>query len=94
MSQFAGTLAPAEFFSGKGQRAFAQHLDKKESDPDGNGRVGDVEGRPMELIPAEVDKIDHFAHADPVNQVSYGPSQDQRRLRMRGFCWGRRVLNR
>ncbi len=64
------------------------HLDKQENDPGRNGRVGDIEGRPMILVPVQVDKVYDFAHADAVEQVPQGPAQNQGKAHERGLVLG------
>ena len=46
---------------------------------DGDGGIGHVEGRPVVGADIDVEKIDHLAEADPVDEVPHGPGQDQRK---------------
>ena len=45
---------------------------------DGDGRVGDVECRPVVSLPVDIEEVDHLAEADPVDQVAHGAGEDQR----------------
>ena len=45
---------------------------------DGNRRVGHIECRPVKGSDVEIKEIDHFSESDAIDEISHGPSNDER----------------
>ena len=54
-----------------------QHVDGKEEDADADGRIGHVEGRPVVLVPVEIEEVDHLAQPDPVDKIAECAGEDK-----------------
>lgn len=53
------------------------HEKEQQSDADGNGRIGDVEGGPVVSEAVHVDKINDFPEADAIDEVAHGSGKDE-----------------
>ena len=55
-----------------------QRIEQQQPGADRDGRIGDVEGREIVLLPVHLDEIDDVAEPQPVDDVAERAAQDQR----------------
>src|SRR4030042_2436186 len=56
---------------------FGNHPDDEQYQADGYCGISAVKGRPVVVVPMEVDKVNDLSPSDSVYEVSYGPAKDQ-----------------
>ena len=52
---------------------------EKDTDADGNGTVGDIKRRPMIVSQINIQKINHHAKSDSIDQIADGTAKNQRK---------------
>ena len=54
-----------------------EEVKEEEAHSNSDGGVGHIEGGPMEILPMEIQEVDDFSEADPIDEVTHGSSQDK-----------------
>jgi hypothetical protein len=89
----SGPLLPAA--SGGGPLRIVrpnQHVQEKEDDTDGNSDVGHVEGRPVMVVPVDVQEVHHVSEPGAVDEIAQRPSQDEAQAERPGPRRGRKWM--